>query len=92
MTTGIRTIYSWREKTSEIEFLLSIGENIIPIEVKAGINTKAKSLQIFNDKYKPKISLLLSGQPKDFRKHTNLCLPLYLASTFTSMTATPNSV
>ena len=89
MTTGIRTIYSWREKTAEIEFLLSIGESIIPVEVKAGINTKAKSLQVFNDKYRPKMSLLLSGQPKGFRKHTNLCLPLYLASVFTSMTESP---
>jgi predicted AAA+ superfamily ATPase len=87
MTTEIRTIYSWREKTAEIEFILSIGEEIIPVEVKSGLNTKAKRLQVFKEKYKTKTSLLLSGLPKDHKENKTLCLPLYLASVFPSITA-----
>ena len=87
MTTDIRTIYSWREKTAEIEFILSIGEEIIPIEVKSGLNTKAKSLEVFKEKYNPKTSLLLSGLPKECKKNKNLRLPLYLASVFPSIIA-----
>ena len=37
--------------TSEIEFLLDVDGEVVPIEVKAGINTKAKSLKVFREKY-----------------------------------------
>ncbi len=80
--SGKKAIYSWRENTAEIEFLLSIGEEIIPVEVKAGLNTKAKSLQVFKNKYKPERSLLLSGMPKAHSNRDHMRLPLYLAASF----------
>lgn len=82
MASEKNTIYSWRENSAEIEFLLNIGEEIIPVEVKAGINTKAKSLQVFKEKYKPQRSLLLSGLPKEQGGSSNMRLPLYLAASF----------
>ncbi len=82
MTTDCKPIYSWRENTAEIEFLISIGSEIIPVEVKAGVNTKAKSLRVFKEKYNPASSLLLSGKIKKQTKDGNLRLPLYLASLF----------
>lgn len=48
---GLNEIVTWSGKTSEIEFVLEINGNIIPVEVKAGFNTKAKSLLAFITKY-----------------------------------------
>ncbi len=79
-----KPIYSWSKNTSEIEFLLENNGEIIPIEVKAGINTKAKSLKVYIDKFKPKKTLLLSGRPILLKNKINIQLPLYLASKFQS--------
>ncbi|GHU52833.1 ATPase [Bacilli bacterium] len=38
---------------SEVDFLVQAGKNIVPIEVKAGINLRAKSLQVYIDKFNP---------------------------------------
>jgi len=59
---GIYPIYSWQEGDAEIEFLLKIknGE-IIPLEVKSGKRTKAKSLKVYVEKYNPTIALKLVG-------------------------------
>ena len=74
--------HCWQSNTSEIEFLLDVDGELVPIEVKAGINTKAKSLKVFREKYQPSRSLLLTaGQAKrlgEGRAH----LPLYLAARF----------
>ncbi len=50
IASGNEPLFGWRENTSEIEFLFVHGKYIIPIEIKAGINTKAKSLKIYKDK------------------------------------------
>jgi hypothetical protein len=56
---------------------------VIPVEVKSGRVTRAKSLKAFADKYHPTFSAVLSGRnmggdPR-LRKHY---YPLYLASKF----------
>ena len=76
-----RLIASWNEGRSEIEFMLEVADSIIPIEVKAGINTKAKSLKIFQEKYSPQKSIILTGNPVLESKGTLEFLPLYMAST-----------
>lgn len=75
-------LYSWQRNTSEIEFLLEAGSEIIPIEVKAGINTKAKSLRVYRERYEPKQALLLSNNRLTVSSHDTYYLPLYLASRF----------
>ncbi len=47
-------VHYWTNETStsEIDFVIQSENEIIPIEVKAGINLKAKSLQVFIDKFK----------------------------------------
>jgi predicted AAA+ superfamily ATPase len=72
-----QSIYSWSRNTSEIEFLLEVDEDIIPIEVKAGINTKAKSLKVFKNLYDPKHCFVFSGNPMNISN--NEYLPLYMA-------------
>lgn len=51
--------YYWTNDrgSAEIDFLLDAGRQIIPIEVKAEINLKAKSLKLFHEKYKPGIAV-----------------------------------
>lgn len=46
-------LYYWsaEKATAEVDFILQIDKQIIPIEVKAEENVKAKSLQVFESKY-----------------------------------------
>ncbi len=76
------TIYSWSRNSAEIEFLIDYDSHIIPVEVKAGINAKAKSLKVYKERYSPKVSLLLSGRPMLPIKGNTVQLPLYMASKF----------
>ncbi|MFC1617582.1 ATP-binding protein, partial [Candidatus Margulisiibacteriota bacterium] len=70
-------LYYWKSKNiAEIDFLLEKDDEIIPLEVKAGINKKAKSLKVYNDKYKPKTIYRLSLS--NFSQNNNFFdLPLY---------------
>ncbi len=75
-----KSIYSWSRNSSEIEFLVESNEEIIPVEVKSGINTKAKSLKIYIEKYSPARAFLLSGTPAISTNNKTTLLPLYMAS------------
>ena len=69
--------YSWSERNSEIEFILrSQKGKMIPLEVKSGNKTRAKSLSVYIDKYKPEKTIKLTG--KDSAAYEkNTVLPLY---------------
>jgi predicted AAA+ superfamily ATPase len=57
-----KKVYSWAEGTSEIDFLRDVGGNLTPIEVKSGINLKAKSLSQYISKYHPSRAIRFSLQ------------------------------
>ena len=58
-------LYYWQnDNSAEIDFLLYTDDGIIPVEVKAGDSTRSKSLNVYNDKYKPLYSIRISS--KDF--------------------------
>lgn len=60
----------------EVDFIVDTSEQIIPVEVKAEINLRAKSLKTYCEKYNPKIAVRTSMA--DFRKEDWLVnLPLY---------------
>ncbi len=60
----------------EVDFVVDTGEMIIPIEVKAEVNLKAKSLKAFRDKFSPEVAVRTSMA--DFEKQEGLInLPLY---------------
>ncbi len=62
--------------TCEIDFILDAGEKIIPLEVKAETNLRAKSLKVYCEKYKPQLALRSSMA--DYKKEDWLVnLPLY---------------
>ena len=73
----------WREGSAEVEFICELDGAVIPIEVKSGWVTQAKSLKVFADKYRPPFSAVFSGRnlgaDPHLRKHY---YPLYLASKF----------
>lgn len=60
----------------EVDFVIDNGEQIIPIEVKAEINLKAKSLKTYCEKFQPEIAVRTSMA--DYKKEDWLInLPLY---------------
>jgi len=75
-------IVSWAGRTSEVEFLLQNNGEIIPVEVKAGTNTKAKSLQAYIAKYQPESSVKFTGKKYGYDKKNTFSFPLYMVSVF----------
>lgn len=60
----------------EIDFVIDTGEQIIPVEVKAELNLRAKSLKTYQEKFSPKQSIRMSMA--DFKSEAWLVnLPLY---------------
>jgi len=75
-------VYYWsaEKATTEIDFLIQYQNQIIPIEVKAAENLKAKSLKAYHQKFNPEISIRTSLS--DYRKEDWLVnLPLYAFTT-----------
>ena len=70
--------------TSEVDFIIQKYKMIIPIEVKASENLRAKSIKIYKEKYQPEISIRTSMS--DYRKEDWLInLPLYGLPALTGM-------
>lgn len=60
----------------EMDFVIDNGEQIIPLEVKAEVNLKAKSLRTYKEKFEPEISVRTSMA--DYKNEDWLVnLPLY---------------
>ena len=78
-SAGVQNLYSWSERNSEIEFLLTMNGGVVPVEVKSGIRTRSKSLQQFRLKYNPKRSIKISGKPLSMKDETLVNVPLYYA-------------
>lgn len=71
-------LYYWtaEKATAEIDFLIQQQNKVIPIEVKAEENVKAKSLKVYMEKYKATKALRISMQKyKEENWLTNI--PLY---------------
>jgi predicted AAA+ superfamily ATPase len=80
---GRDSLFSWQEHKAEVEFLVEVNGAVIPIEVKSGSITKAKSLKVFSEKYKPPYQVIFSGRPFDVEHKIGVhYYPLYLAGKF----------
>ena len=75
--SGIDIYYYTNDRGScEIDFVISDGSRVIPVEVKAEINLRAKSLKTYMEKFSPEISLRISMA--DFKESDGLTdVPLY---------------
>lgn len=77
-----KTPYYWKSgNTAEVDFIYEKEGNIVPVEVKAAVNTQAKSYKQFCKKYSPKIGFKASlkniAANMVFETNT-VSLPLYL--------------
>ena len=73
----INTIYYWtNEFQSEVDFVFSYKNLILPVEAKAGINVKAQSLKVYMREYKPKFAIRYSLLNIKFDNNI-LNIPLY---------------
>lgn len=75
---GYNTYYWETERGAEIDFIIQREGKLIPIEVKSADNTRAKSLKIYMDKYKPDYAIKLSTKNFAFEDDKKI-VPLYAA-------------
>ena len=69
----------------EVDFVVDTGEQIVPVEVKAEVNLRAKSLKTYQEKFSPVISIRTSMS--DYKKEEWLVnLPLYAIDQLTAVT------
>ncbi|MBE6551371.1 MAG: ATP-binding protein [Ruminococcaceae bacterium] len=74
---GVDIYYYTNDRGScEVDFVVDTGERIVPVEVKAEVNLKAKSLKTYMEKFSPEISVRTSMA--DYKVSDGLVdLPLY---------------
>ena len=75
---GYSTYYWMTERGAEIDFVIQRGGKLIPIEVKSADNTRAKSLKVYMDTYRPDYAIKLSGKNFGFEDGKKT-VPLYAA-------------
>lgn len=78
VANGYRTYYWESRHDAEVDFVIQRQDNVIPLEVKSSDNTKAKSLKVYMDTFKPLYAIKLSA--KNFGMEENIKnVPLYAA-------------
>jgi predicted AAA+ superfamily ATPase len=75
-------LYYWQSAgTAEVDFIYEYGNKILPLEVKAGLNPKSKSLQSFEKKYNP--SVIIRTTLLNLKREGRLInIPLYAIDSF----------
>ena len=76
---GLEPTFSWGDARAEIEFIITDDEGrVIPVEVKSGKRTRARSLESYIKKCSPHKTIKLTGtQGSSALEQVNLVLPLY---------------
>lgn len=73
-------LYYWAsEGIAEIDFLIQDNHSIYPVEVKAGVNPKKKSLLVYDKKYSPQRLIRTTAMNLKFEEKVHN-YPLYLIS------------
>ncbi len=75
---GYHTFYWMSERGAEIDFVIQREGKLIPVEVKSADNTKAKSLKVYMETYKPDYAIKLSAKNFSF-ENGKKTVPLYAA-------------
>ena len=53
---GRKDLYYWSSKnTAEVDFVVALENQILPLEVKAGISRQKKSLRVYGEKFNPPV-------------------------------------
>lgn len=75
---GYRTYYWESSRGAEVDFIIQREGNLIPVEVKAADNTRAKSLNVYRKMYQPAYAIKLSAKNFGFEDGIRT-VPLYAA-------------
>lgn len=75
---GYNTYYWQSERGAEIDFIIQREGRLIPIEVKSADNTRAKSLKVYMDTFKPEYAIKLSSKNFGYEDNKKI-VPLYVA-------------
>jgi hypothetical protein len=75
---GYQTYYWESARGAEIDFVIQREGKLIPIEVKSADNTRAKSLKVYMETYKPGYAIKLSAKNFSFEDGKKT-VPLYAA-------------
>lgn len=79
LTINGYTTYYWEsDRGAEVDFVIQRDGKLIPVEVKYADNTKAKSLKVYIDTYKPAYAIKLSSRNFGFEDGKKT-VPLYAA-------------
>lgn len=78
LSNGYTSYYWESDREAEIDFIIQRQGKIIPIEVKAAENVKAKSLKIYTKLFEPEYSIKLSEKNFGFENSIKT-VPLYAA-------------
>ena len=73
---GYRTYYWESERGAEIDFIIQRDGQLIPIEVKSADNTKAKSLKVYIETFRPAYAIKISAKNFGFEDGKKT-VPLY---------------
>jgi predicted AAA+ superfamily ATPase len=76
VANGLQIFYWESDGKAEVDFVLQIGDDVVPVEVKSEYNTQSKSLKIFVGKYEPKYAIRVSSKNFAFENNIN-SIPLY---------------
>ena len=76
MMNGYRTYYWESERGAEIDFIIQRDGQLIPIEVKSADNTKAKSLKVYIETFRPAYAIKISAKNFGFEDGKKT-VPLY---------------
>lgn len=74
----IPLLYWKNDNTAEVDFVIQKGVDIIPVEVKAGIRVRSKSMNVFMTKYKCAYGIRISKKNFGFANGIK-AVPLYAA-------------
>jgi predicted AAA+ superfamily ATPase len=90
-TLGNMSVHYWarNEGKNEVDFVVQWRNEIVPIEVKSGIRTKSKSLDIYRDLYRPAHAVRTTL--KGFGVSGDLySIPIYMIASFVDILADEN--
>lgn len=78
IVNGLKTYYWTSKSDAKVDFITRLGQDIIPIEVKSGENTRSRSLASFIKTYNPKYAIRVSQ--RNFGCENGIkSIPLYAA-------------
>jgi len=70
-------LYYWKnDNTAEVDFVIQQGIHVVPVEVKRGVNTRSKSLNMFAKQYKCPYAIRISQKNFGFENGIK-SVPLY---------------